>query len=218
MGLSMDQETRTELILIRHGQTEWNLQGRIQGHLHGELGALGKRQAEALAARLATISFEALYSSDLHRAVQTAEAIARKCGHAIHTDVRLREKNYGDFEGLTMAEVRERYPEDFARMVGTDDEYVIPGGESRRQKNTRAIACIEELAARHVGRRVLVVTHGGVLSCLFQYVLGVALGSPRRFPLYNAGMNTIFRDTQGWQLGPWGDIAHLDGLAEEDEA
>ncbi len=217
MGFSMDQETRTELILIRHGQTEWNLQGRIQGHLHGELSALGKRQAEALAARLATISFEALYSSDLHRAVRTAEPIARASGHAIHTDARLREKNYGDFEGLTMSEVRERYPDDFTRMVGPDDDYVIPGGESRRRKNARVIACIEELAARHAGRRVLVVTHGGVLSCLFQYVLGVTLGSPRRFPLYNAGMNTVYRNAKGWHLGPWGDVAHLDGLAEEEK-
>lgn len=212
----MEPETSTELIVIRHGQTEWNHQGRIQGHLHGELSALGHCQVEALANRLAHTTFAALYSSDLHRAVQTAEAIARKSGHPIQTDARLREKDYGDFEGLTMAEVRERYPEESARMA-SDEDFVIPGGESRRQTSRRVVECIEEIAARHTGRRVLVVAHGGVLSSLFQHVLGITLASPRRFSLYNASMNTMFRVAQGWRLGTWGDIAHLDGLTNKEE-
>lgn len=202
---------------MRHGETEWNRLGKQQGHLDSPLTELGIRQAEAIAARLANEKFDALYTSDLGRAYATAECIARRTGHKAIADVRLRERNLGIFQGLTMAEIEERHAEEYSLFRSGDPDYRIPGGESARERHERVIACAEELARRHAGGRVVIVAHGGILSSLFRHSLGIAIDAPRRFKLFNASINTFLVESGSWKLATWGDISHLREIGTMDD-
>jgi probable phosphoglycerate mutase len=207
---------RTHIIIVRHGQTQWNIRKIRQGHLDSELTEKGIAQARALGERLARENFTALYSSDLGRAVQTARMIMCVTGHEIVTDSRLRERHLGIFQGLSGDEIQERHPEEYRlhRTLGPD--YVIPGGESVRQQVARNVRCLDEIAEKHRGEKVVVVTHGGVVSGLFRYVLNIPLEAPRRFEFVNAGLNVFAHEEGGWMLRTWGDVSHLDpGAATE---
>lgn len=202
----------TELWVIRHGETVWNSQNRIQGHLHGELNLLGRRQADAVAERLAHESFDALYSSDLERAYRTAECINKKVRLGIESDDRLRERNLGIFQGMTPEQVAGQYPAENERFKSGDVDYVIPEGESKRQRHERVIAAADEIAGRHAGKRVIIVTHGGPLCDMLMHTMHVPLTEPRRFTIVNAAVN-VFEVTAGnWRLMTWGDVSHLGGL------
>lgn len=207
----------TEIIAIRHGETEWNAQQRWQGHHDTHLGPTGRAQAEALGRRLAGWSFDVLYSSDLTRAVQTADAIARRSGHQLVTEPRLRERKLGIFEGHTTTEVQLKYPEEFKRLRSGDVDFPIPEGESVRQKHERTIDVFEDLAKRHVGQSIVVVTHGGILDSLFRHALQLPLTAPRHFMLHNASINTFVVTSGAWMLGQWGDISHLTDAKALDE-
>jgi len=207
----------TELIVVRHGETLWNLDGRQQGHLDSPLSPLGVRQADAIAARLAEERFDALYSSDLGRARATAQRIAARTGHAVRVDERLRERHLGIIQGLTMSEFERLHPEEHARFNSGGADFRVPGGESIRQRHERVVACAEEIAARHPGQRVVIVTHGGVLSSLFRRAAGISVAAPRTFRLWNASINTFFVEGGKWALGVWGDISHLKGLPTADD-
>lgn len=207
----------TDLIAIRHGETEWNSAGRFQGHLDSALSQDGLAQARALAERLAAERFDLLLSSDLGRALQTAHAIAARSGHEVLIEPRLRERNMGIFQGLTAAEAQARYPEEYARFRSHDPDYAIPGGESMRRLFERCVACFAELAQRYPGMTLASVTHGGVLAVLYRHATAMPLTAPRDFPLHNTGVNR-FRHRQGaWELHSWGDIAHLDHALDDPE-
>jgi 2,3-bisphosphoglycerate-dependent phosphoglycerate mutase len=200
---------RTQLIIVRHGQTEWNIKGIRQGHLDSPLTAKGVIQAHALGERLASEKFSALYSSDLGRAMQTAEAIAERTGHRIFTDARLRERHLGVFQGLNAIEIAERYPEERRLLRTQGPDYVIPRGESMRQQVERNVAYLDELARKHAGETIVVVTHGGVVSGFFRHTLAIPLDAPRRFEFVNAGLNVFAHDEGYWMLLTWGDVSHL---------
>jgi probable phosphoglycerate mutase len=207
---------KTELILIRHGETEWNARGRLQGHLDSPLSARGLRQADALAARLASVSFHALYSSDLGRALETARRIAARTSHPVLQDMRLRERGLGLLEGLTREEASQRHPEVFAEYAAGGPDFVIPGGESASQRLRHALECLEELAARHAGARIVVVTHGGVLSSLFRHCLGIPPGAPRSFSVLNASWSRFDHHAGAFRLVTWGDVNHLSDSSRDD--
>lgn len=207
---------KTELILIRHGETEWNSLGRLQGHLDSQLSAKGLRQADALAARLASVSFHALYCSDLGRALETARRIAARTGHSVVQDLRLRERGLGLLEGLTREEANQRHPEVFAEYAAGGPDFVIPGGESASQRLRHAVECLEELGARHAGARVVVVTHGGVLSSLFRHCLGIPPGAPRTFSVLNASWSQFDYHAGSFRLVTWGDVNHLRDSSRDD--
>ncbi|TAK72554.1 MAG: histidine phosphatase family protein [Betaproteobacteria bacterium] len=205
----------TQLLAIRHGETEWNCQGRFQGHLNSELNLAGLAQANALGTRFTAERFDLLLSSDLGRALQTAEAIARHTGHSILVEPGLRERNMGIFQGLTPAGAQARYPDEYTRFARRDPDYAIPDGESMRQFFERCVACFAELATRHAGLTLTAVTHGGVLAMLYRHARAMPLEAQRDFPLHNTGVNR-FRHRQGaWQLESWGEIGHL-GHAPDD--
>jgi probable phosphoglycerate mutase len=210
---------RTRVILVRHGQTEWNIAGIRQGHLDSRLTGRGIAQAQALAQRLARERFSALYSSDLGRAVQTATAIAEITGHEIVTDARLRERHLGIFQGLNADEITARFPEERWQFRTVGPDYVIPGGESMRQQVARNVAYLNELAEKHRGEQIVVVTHGGVVSGFFRHTLEIPLEAPRRFEFVNAGLNVFARDEASWLLLTWGDVSHLspEGTSEGDD-
>ena len=210
---------RTQVIIVRHGQTQWNLKLIRQGHLDSPLTEKGIAQAQALAQRLAQEEFTALYSSDLGRAVQTAQIIAAVTGHQIVTDTRLRERNLGIFQGLNGDEIKEKFPEEyrFHRSLGPD--YVIPRGESVKQQVERNIVCLCEIAAKHAGEAILVVTHGGVLSGLFRHTFSIPFSAARRFEFMNASLNVFNYENGSWFLQTWGDVSHLGviGTADGDD-
>jgi probable phosphoglycerate mutase len=207
----------TELVVVRHGETVWNLDGRQQGHLDSPLTELGVRQAEALASALRSAHCRALYSSDLGRAAQTAAIVGRALGLQVVTDERLRERHLGILQGRTMADFEREHPDHYALLRGSDPDYAIPGGESARQRHERCVACAEEVARRHTGQSIVLVTHGGPLGSLMRHALGLPLAGPRRFSLLNASINTFAFKGGEWRLVNWGDTHHLRGLGTMDD-
>jgi 2,3-bisphosphoglycerate-dependent phosphoglycerate mutase len=198
------------LVVVRHGETQWNLASRIQGHADSPLTPAGEAQAQAIAGRLARERFDRLVSSDLGRAWRTAEAIAARTGHAIVPDPRLRERNYGVAEGLTYGEIGVHYPEIFSRVRDTDPDYVVPGGESRTQLFERVRDAFESLARESEGARLAVVCHGGVLAALYRHVHGIPVGAAQPIPIPNASYNALLYDAGRWEVEAWADTAHLD--------
>ena len=213
----MDRVNGTELTFVRHGETVWNLEGRMQGHMDSALSELGLAQARAVAEALAGQPFDAIYSSDLGRARRTADISAERIGLEVRADAGLRERNLGLFQGLTGAECGERHPEEYARFRSGDPDYVIPGGESVRQRIDRAVACGDEIARRHPGGRIVLVAHGGVLDAFFRHTLGLDIAAPRRYSLYNAAINVFFVADGQWRLDTWGQTSHLADLGTIDD-
>jgi probable phosphoglycerate mutase len=203
---------KTILYAVRHGETEWNSLERQQGHLDSPLTATGTKQAELLAEGLAKKNIDIIYSSDLGRAMQTAEIIAKRFSLDIYTDACLRERRLGILEGLTRKEFEERHPEAFAQFQRNDPEYVLPGGESLKQVFDRCIACAEEIVENNAGKNILIVSHGGVLKSFFHKAIQLPLTEPRRFSLFNASINSFFLSNGQWRLDTWGEVVHLDDL------
>ncbi len=199
----------TQLILIRHGETLWNTERRMQGQLDSPLTERGLWQAQRLGERLKSQVFAALYSSDLPRARRTAECIAQCTGHAVVTDERLRERHFGIFEGLNRAEMLQRDPDVHARFLARDPEFTVPGGESPIAFMARVRVALEEIAVRHAGESVAVVTHGLVLDSAYRISSGLPLNEPRPVPLVNASLNWFSVDDGRWSAGRWGDAEHL---------
>jgi probable phosphoglycerate mutase len=205
----------TRLCVIRHGETAWNAEGRVQGQTDVPLSALGAAQALALAAALAGERFSALYASDLARVRQTAEPAARALGLAPRLEAALRERHYGKFETLTYAEARERFPHDFARFKAKEPDYDFETGESLARFNARALACVAAIARRHAGEQVLVFTHGGVLEMVRRHALGLGLAAPRDFEIPNAAINWIEVSGEGWRVQAWAERGHLDAALDD---
>jgi probable phosphoglycerate mutase len=199
----------TQLILIRHGETLWNTERRMQGQLDSPLTPRGLWQAQQLGVRLKTQPFTTLYSSDLPRAARTAEQIAVATGHEIVIDERLRERHFGVFEGLTQKEMQSCEPDAYVRFMSRDPHYAVPGGESPAAFFARCRAALEELAIRHAGETIAVVTHGLVLDSAYRAATGIALEAQRPVPLVNASLNWFAFDDGRWSAGVWGDADHL---------
>jgi probable phosphoglycerate mutase len=214
----MSTQPKLTLLAIRHGETELNVAKRYQGHSDSPLTENGRKQVSALGRRMEKIKFDTLISSDLGRTQETAAIIAEHTGHAIKTDARLRERNYGVLEGLTLSEIKAGHSEVLERLDANDPDYVIPEGESLRQHYQRNLAVFEELQSRISAGRVALVVHGGVLDSLFRYVTRLPLHQPRCFITPNASLTIIthgiFYSTMRWVIETWGDTAHLDGIGQ----
>lgn len=200
----------TRLCLIRHGETEWNAERRIQGQIDIALNATGQRQAEAAGRWLRGAGITALYASDLTRARTTAEAIGRALGLTPVLLPEMRERCYGVFEGLTYAEAQARYPEGYGAFEGRNAEYAFETGESLQAIYERVTGKLREIAAAHPGGVVAVVVHGGVLDVINRFVRGNPLEAPRDFLIPNAGLNWISTADGVWHIESWGDTAHLE--------
>ena len=199
----------TEIILIRHGETEWNSQQRMQGHSNSDLSSVGQAQIQALGQWMKNVPFDLIYSSDSLRAKQTAEAITQFSGHELKIDLRLREKNLGVFEGLTSEEARERHPEVFRLFKTAGSKYVIDEGESTQQLQDRALEIVEEIRIKHPEERVLLVTHGGFIRVVMKHSLGLSLESPTRFLIRNTGVFRLVWEDK-WIVSQMGGVSHLE--------
>jgi 2,3-bisphosphoglycerate-dependent phosphoglycerate mutase len=211
-------EEATRLILIRHGETAWNRATRIQGHTDIPLSPLGLAQAERMAEALADEPLAAIYSSDLSRARQTAEALARVHGLPMQMDSALRERAFGRFEGLSWDEITQGYPEDAARWRRREPDFAVGGGESLNLFSARCLAAARRAAAAHPGQSIALVAHGGVLDCLYRAATRAALDAPRSWQLGNAAINRLLATTEGFTLIGWNDDRHLAGLSADDIA
>jgi len=201
----------TEIILIRHGETEWNSQLRMQGHSNSALSEVGRGQIQALGEWMKNVSFDHIYSSDSLRARQTAEAITQYSGDTLQFDQRIREKNLGVFEGLTSIEAREQHPEIYLLFKTGGANYVIDEGESTQQVLYRALEFIEEIRLRHPEQRVVMVTHGGVVRVLMKHTLGLSIDASTSFLIKNTGIFRLVWNEK-WLVSQMGGVSHLEKL------
>lgn len=201
---------KTRICFVRHGETDWNIEQRMQGHIDLALNALGQAQAAALGRHFSDCLAAALYSSDLLRARQTAQPIAEALGLPPRLDPALRERHFGRCEGLTLDEVAVRHVEDAQAFTCRDPDYAAPGGgESRRQHQSRVLDCVARLARAHRGQTIVIVTHGGVLDVIYRHASGLPLDTPRNYPIPNAGINWVVAGSAAWQIESWGETPHL---------
>lgn len=198
------------LVLIRHGETAWNAETRMQGQRDVGLSDAGRWQAERVAQALHSEPIDAIYASDLCRATQTAAPLAQSIGRAVLTERGLRERAFGVFEGHTYAEIDRRWPEAAARWRARDAKFAPDGGESLDAFYVRCIETAHRLCASHAGHTLVWVTHGGVLDCLYRAATRVALDVPRTWLLGNALINRILHADQGFMLIGWADSRHLE--------
>lgn len=209
-----------EIILVRHGETDWNTERRIQGHCDIPLNREGERQAAALSRELASEVLDAVISSDLWRAAQTAQAIAAPHGLAVQTDPELRERRFGAFEGLTHDEIRDRYPDHYSAWRARVADHQFPpaqeSAETLKEFSLRVVSAVARHAAKGNSRRLAIVAHGGLLDCLYRAACDMALEAPRNFEIGNAGINRLAWDGSCFHLLQWGMDAHL-GVAALDE-
>ena len=220
--------TSTQILLIRHGETAWNAERRLQGHIDIPLNAQGELQAQALARALRHEDLDAIISSDLLRARQTAQALllARSDVQqmSLRIDPDLRERCFGGFEGLTYTELATLYPHEFAAYKARDPAVALPDGvrpaESLADFFQRVQQAITRWALRFPGRKIALVAHGGVLECAYRAAFGMTLSAPRDFDIFNASINRFAWQDGRLQLVEWGDCAHLedDVLDEINEA
>ncbi|HEY0821032.1 MAG TPA: histidine phosphatase family protein [Rhizobacter sp.] len=208
----------TRVLAIRHGETAWNVDTRIQGQLDIPLNDTGRWQAERLAAAVADDELHAIYASDLQRAHQTAQAIARVTGLPITADPGLRERGFGSFEGHTYREIETRWPEESMRWRKRELDFSPGGvGESLRVFYERCVNTAARLAAAHPGQTIALVAHGGVMDCLYRAASRVDLQAARSWQLGNASINRLLYTPEGFSLVGWSDTAHLDHVLDEND-
>jgi len=202
------------IIAIRHGETDWNLATRLQGHIDIDLNDTGLRQAECTARALANEPIDAIYSSDLLRARRTAEAIARHASAAtarqVHCHVGLRERKFGTFEGQTYADIEKQWPEAAHRWKTREPDFAPEGGESPVQLMSRVEHTVNTLAARHPGQQIALVAHGGVMDMLYRLATRQSVSAVRTWNLGNTAINRLLWSERTLTLVGWADLRHLE--------
>lgn len=205
----MEQQA-TRVLAIRHGETAWNVESRIQGQLDIGLNDNGRRQARRLAEALFDERLDAVYASDLMRASDTARALADATGLEVRCDAGLRERAFGSFEGRTFDEIAELWPGESRRWRQRDPAFAPPGGESLQDFYDRCVRTALRLAGAHPGQAIALVAHGGVLDCLYRAATRISLQAPRTWLVGNASINRLLHSENGFTLVGWADDRHLD--------
>lgn len=201
----------TRIIAVRHGETAWNVDARIQGQLDIQLNDTGRWQAQRVGQALAGEPLSAVYSSDLGRAHETARCIGEAAGIPVVAHHGLRERRFGLFEGKTFDEIHHQWPDHAHNWRKRLPEWEPPqGGESLLQLRERVTRTVSDLAARHCGQQIAVVAHGGVLDTLYRVATGQEVNSPRTWQLPNGAINRLLWTPEGFTLVGWSDTQHLD--------
>lgn len=203
----------TELILIRHGETDWNRELRFQGQLDVPLNATGLEQARRVAERMARETQHGLVSSDLQRALQTAQAVAARMQQVDPVlETALREQHFGVMEGLRVPDIKAQHPQAWDQWLRFDADYAFEGGESTRSFHARVLGAVHALARRHPGQTLVVVTHGGALDMVYRSARGLPLSGPRQSEIPNAGINRVRLHGETIEIIDWADTRHLADL------
>jgi probable phosphoglycerate mutase len=198
------------VLAIRHGETTWNVDTRIQGQLDIGLNETGRWQAGRLARALAGEPIAAIYASDLGRAFETAEHVGRATGVPVTPEPGLRERHFGEFQGKTFADIESALPEQAMLWRTRDPDFAPRGGESLKQLRERVVSTAHSLAARHPGELIVMVGHGGVLDVLYRAATRLELQAPRTWALGNAAINRLLWTPEGFSLVGWADTQHLE--------
>ena len=208
---------KTQLLLIRHGETAWNAEHRIQGQLDIPLSPLGVLQSERLAECLANEPIDAVYSSGQSRAWLTAVPLAARLGLEVIAEPRLRERSFGIFEGLTLDEIAERYPPEFKKWRERDPAWRPEGGESGQQLIDRVLSAVSDIGTKHPSQTVVLVSHGGVLDVVYRAARLLEWHAPREHQMLNAAVNRLTTSATPLLLSieRWGDVAHLQESRDE---
>jgi probable phosphoglycerate mutase len=207
----------TRIVAIRHGETTWNVDTRIQGHLDIPLNATGRQQAARMAQALRDEPITAVYASDLTRAWETAAYLGRAHGLEVTAEEGLRERGFGDFEGKTFAEIEALLPDQSMRWRKREPEFAPQGGESLLALHRRVVEAAERLAARHRGELIALVGHGGVMDVLYRVATRLDIQAPRTWALGNAAINRLLWSPEGFSLVGWADTQHLDEETRDDK-
>ncbi|MEK8051595.1 histidine phosphatase family protein [Ideonella sp. DXS22W] len=206
----------TELLVIRHGETDWNRQHRFQGQIDVPLNPMGLAQAERLAQRLVDEPLDLIITSDLQRARATAESVARRHGRVPPLlplpEALWREQGFGVLEGLDVPTIRSQHPQVWQQWVRHEADYAPPGGESNAVFHGRVMQALHALLAEHAGRRVAVFSHGGVLDMLWRTAQGQPLAGPRTCEIPNTGLNRLRWEGGTLRIVQWAEAGHLQGL------
>jgi len=210
--------SNTRICFVRHGETNWNAEQRMQGHIDIPLNANGISQAERLANALIRVkhSFDVIYSSDLERALHTANAVARALSLDVQITPRLRERNVGKLQGLLLAEAPVLLPEIWQRHIARELDHDLGGGESIRTFHQRMQDILELFLNEHRGQSVLAVSHGGSLDMIYRIVTQQALDAERVAVVPNTSLNWITHDGSTWSVECWADTSHLSESALDD--
>ena len=198
--------------IVRHGETEWNAAGRIQGHTDVGLSERGREQAGAVARRLTDVAFDAAYSSDLSRTRETAEIILRERDIPLRPVPELREYNKGVFEGLTVHEYRERYPDLYRASLVNDPDFAPTGGETIRQCQARLSGFVDWLRERHPDDSLLIVGHGGSLRSCIVALLDLPLEANWKFVMHNCALSVVRTYPDNGVMHRYNDTSHLTGV------
>ncbi|QWD72382.1 histidine phosphatase family protein [Polynucleobacter sp. UB-Raua-W9] len=207
--------TTTRFCLVRHGETDWNAERRLQGHTDIELNTRGLAQATQMARALKNMNFEfdVLYTSDLQRARQTAKAIESLYSVSAIGHSALRERNLGALQGLTLNEAPHIEPDLWQAHLSRDIHQEMCGGESILQFSSRIKFALDEIQKSHAGKTILLVSHGGALDMMYRIASNQALDSEKVVAVPNASLNWISHDGLSWKVENWADTSHLDSLA-----
>lgn len=198
------------MTLVRHGETEYNAERRVQGSMDTPLADTGRRQARLLADALRTQQFDGLYCSDLIRTRQTLAPYAEHIDQAVQYLPTLRERRFGWFEGRTLQEAGQSHPDRLARLEARDPSYDLHGGESLINFYQRSVGALLDIARRHrPGQHLLVVTHGGVLDCVQRWARGLALNARRDFDILNTSINRVAVTNDRCAIESWAQVDHL---------
>ncbi len=202
----------TELVLIRHGETDMNRELRFQGQVNVGLNAIGLEQARRLAARMTGEKADAVYVSDLLRAQQTARPIAVQLALQPVPDTGLREQNFGRVDGMRVDDIKEQLPEAWEGWLRFEEDYCMPEGETTRQFHERVMHSVYRMVAAHPDQTLVVITHGGVLDMIYRTARSLGLNGPRQSEIPNAGVNRIKVREGGIDILGWADTQHLADL------
>jgi probable phosphoglycerate mutase len=206
--------TITRLCLIRHGETAWNAERRLQGHTDIPLNAKGEMQARQMAQALkdAKITFDVLYTSDLKRAADTANAVVQLFAIQAQVDSALRERHFGALQGLSINEAPLVRPDIWQAHIARDLDHELEGGESIQQLALRVQNILDQIQKQHTGKTILIVSHGGTLDMMYRIASNQSLRAERVASVPNASLNWItHRHSDGWSVERWGDTRHLEG-------
>ncbi|MEO7391264.1 MAG: histidine phosphatase family protein [Ramlibacter sp.] len=202
----------SELILLRHGETDWNRELRFQGHVDVGLNAIGLEQARRLGHRVAGEAAQRLYVSDLLRARQTAQPVAQQLQLAPISEPALREQSFGRVDGMRVDDIKAQHPEAWEGWLRFHEDFCMPEGESTRQFHARVMDAVNRIVAAHPGEKLVIVTHGGVLDMIYRTARALGLNGPRQSEIPNAGFNRVRVHDGGIDILAWADVQHLADL------
>lgn len=194
----------TQITIIRHGETHWNLEQKYQGQLDSDLTGKGIRQVKKTAQLLKNKPFDVFYSSDLGRAVESAEIL----NHDLNLDItlcpELRERNFGVIQGMSKETIAQQYPELYRQLNFHNVNFSVDDGETFQAFYERVIKSMVHIEKQNRGQRILIMAHGGILNCLFRYINDIPLEAPRRFSIPNGGINAFTVNEDTWMIETWG--------------